>query len=243
LAARVNGVDITTQEVEDFNMAVSEKRGFKMKLGYATDELVTRELLAQEAVRQGKDKNLPKTELARSVFKAFSVANAFGEIDVRKEYDNIKSASPKKFEYKIRGIVVKSEADARVIISGMDAGKTFSSFVFQSIDENSKKDDGVMGWFELRDIDVAYQIAVESLKPGTYYKKPVITNYGYSVIKLEDMREIGFPEYATVRESLVNRMGEERREKLMKPLRESAKIERFPGYEPVDVIELSNIRK
>ena len=240
VAAKVNGVDITVQEVEDFNAAIAEKRGFKLKTGYATDELITRELLAQEAVRQGKDKNLDKAELARLAFKEFASTNGFGESDVRREYEKIKTAEPKKIEYKIRGIVVKNEADAKSIIASLDVGKTFSSFVFQSIDENSKKEDGDMGWFELHNIDPAYAAAVVSLKPGSHYKKPVATSYGYSVIKLVDTRDVGFPEYSEMRESLVNRIGMERREKLLRPLRENAKIERFPGYESIKNIELSN---
>lgn len=243
LAAKVNGVEITGQEVEEFNNSVAEKRGFKLKTGYATDELVTRELLAQEAIRHGKDKSLSKIELARVVFKEFAAANQFTEADVRKEYDKIKSEVPKKMEYKIRGIVVKNEADAKAIIAGLDAGKPFSSFVPQSIDENSKKDDGVMGWFELSDIDMSYRIALENLKPGMYYKRPVGTNYGYSVVKLDDVRDVGFPEYSELREGLTNKMSEERREKLLKPLRDNAKIERFPGYEPVKVIDISNLGK
>lgn len=243
LAAKVNGVEITAQEVEDFNSAIAEKSGYKLKTGYATDQLVTRELLAQEGIRQGKDKALGRTELARQVFKEFAAANMYGESDVRKEYDSIKAAAPKKTEYKIRGIVVKTEPEAKAIIDGLNAGKPFSSFVSQSIDENSKRDDGVMGWFELRDIDTSYRIALENLKVGKYYKNPVGTNAGYAVVKLDDMRDVGFPEYSELRESLAKRMGEERREKLLKPLRENAKIERFPGYEPVEVIDLRNFGK
>ena len=241
LAAKVNGVEITAQEVEEFNAALAEKRGFKLKTGYATDELITRELLAQEAVRQGKDKNLDKAELARLLFKDFATTNGFGESDVRKEYEKMKSAEPKKTEYKIRGIVVKTEADAKTIIMGLDAGKPFSSFVGQSIDENSKKEGGDMGWFELHNIDASYGAAVASLKPGNYYKKPVVTSYGYSVIKLDDTRDVGFPEYSEMREALVTRMSTERREKLLKPLRDNAKIERFVGYEPVKTIDLTSM--
>lgn len=241
LAAKVNGVDITAQEVDEFNATIEEKRGFKLKAGYAADELITRELLAQEAVRQGKDKNLDKTELARLVFKDFAATNGFGESDVRKEYEKMKSAEPKKTEYKIRGIVVKTEADAKTILAGLDAGKPFSSFVGQSIDENSKRDGGHMGWFELHNIDASYGAAVASLKPGNYYKKPVVTSYGYSVIKLDDTRDVGFPEYSEMRELLITRMSTERREKLLKPLRDNARIERFAGYEPVKTIDLSSV--
>lgn len=232
-AAKVNGVEISAQEVEDFNAAVEEQRGFKLKPSVAADQLINRELLAQEAIRQGKDKNLDKIELARQVFKEFGDANTLSETDVRKEYDSLTAGMPKKTEYRLRGIVVESEAQAQSIIAGLDAGQPFSSFVSQSIDPHSKKDGGEMGWFIMSDIDRAYQIALQNLKPGSYHKKPVVTSAGYSVVKLEELREVGLPEYSKVREDLINKLNEARREKLMKPLRDSANIERSPDYESV----------
>ena len=243
LAARVNGVDITAQDVENYNALLEAKRGMRLKLGSATDELISRELLAQEGLRQGKDKKLDKTELARQVYKEFAANNRFGESDVRKEYERLKADEPKKSEYKISGIVVKTEAEAKTIITGLDAGKPFSSFVSQSIDRNSRKDGGSMGWFELHNIDSAYQIAVQNLKPGTYAPNPVGTSYGYSVVRLDDVRDVGFPEYSEVRDLLIKRFSEELDEKLFKPLRDSAKIERFPGYEPVKTIDATDLMK
>lgn len=243
LAAKVNGVGITVQEVESFNNLVAEKRGFKLKPGAAVDELITRELLAQEAVRQGKDKTLDKLELARLVFKEYAEANAFGESDVKKEYERIKADAPKKTEYKVRAIVVKTEEEATAIIAGLNAGKPFSSFVSKSIDENSKNDNGNMGWFELHDLDPAFAGALLKLKPGTYQKTPVRSGFGVSVVQLDEVREGGFPEYSEVREQLIAKIRDERRDGLIKPLREKAKIERFSGYEAPKVIDLNNLNK
>lgn len=240
LAAKVNGVGITVQEVEAFNNLVYEKRGMRLKTSLAVDELITRELLAQEGIRQGKDKSLDKLELARQVFKEYAEANAFGESDVRKEYERIKADTPKKTEYKVRAIVVKTEEEALAIIAGLNEGKTFSSFVPKSIDENSKKDDGYMGWFELHDLDPAFAGALLRLKPGTYQKTPVSSGFGFSVLQLAEVREGGFPEYSEVREQLISKIREERRDGLIKPLREKASIERFPGYEAIKRIDLSN---
>ena len=236
LAAKVNGVGITVQEVEAFNNLVAEKRGFKLKPSAAADELITRELLAQEAIRQGKDKNLDKLELARLVFKEYAQANAFGEDDVRKEYDRIKADAPKKPEYKVRAIVVKTEDEAAAIIAGLNAGKPFSSFVAKSIDENSKNDNGNMGWLELHALDPAFAGALMKLKPGAYQKTPVRLGAGFSVVQLDEVREDGFPEYSEVREQLIAKIREELRDGLIKPLRDKAKIERFSGYEAPKVV-------
>lgn len=236
-AAKVNGVGITVQEVGAFNSLVAEKRGFKLKPGAATDELITRELLAQEGVRQGKDKNLDKTELARQVFKEYVEANAFGESDVKKEYERIKAEAPKKTEYKIRAIVVKTEDEATAILAGLNAGKPFSSFVSRSIDETSRNDNGNMGWFELHDLDPSFAAALVRLKPGTYQKTPVHLGLGYCVLLLDDVREGGFPEYSEVREQLIAKIRDERRNGLIQPLRDKANIERFAGYEAVKTID------
>lgn len=149
LVARVNGVAITVQELDDFNRVVYETHGFPLKTSVAGDQLITRELLVQEGIRRGKDKSLDKDELAQEVFSDYAKEHAFDEDDVRLEYERHKAKATKKTEYKIRAIVVKTEQEALTIIEGLNAGKPLSLYISQSIDENSKRDGGNTGWLDL----------------------------------------------------------------------------------------------
>ncbi|UUZ50259.1 hypothetical protein LP420_10045 [Massilia sp. B-10] len=57
IAAKVNNVVITGQEVDEYIQASAESRGFRIKPGEATVQLIGLELLAQEAIRGGKDRS------------------------------------------------------------------------------------------------------------------------------------------------------------------------------------------
>ena len=231
LVARVNGVAITVQDLDELNRFAYETYGLKLKTGVAVDQLIARELLAQEGIRRGKNQSLDKGELAQEVFSDYAKEHAFDENDVRREYEQRKAKAPKKTEYKIRAIVVKKEQDALTIIDGLNAGKPLSLYIAQSIDENSKKDGGDMGWLDLDELDPPFAGAVLSLKPGMYQKTPVRSSFGFAVVQLDDIREDSFPAYVDVRESLIATMRKERQETIMKSLSEKANIERFPGYE------------
>lgn len=239
LAAKVNGVEITAEQVEALSTYGAKQTGFKLKPGYATEQLIYRELLAQEAIRKGADKNADRGELASATYQAYAAAHPLGEEDLKKEYARLKAEAPRKMEYLVSFILVKTDAEAKAIIAGLDAGKPFSSFVARSIDENSKREGGSLGWTDPASLSRSYAYAIPQLKAGAHSKAPLVESFGYGVIKVEDTRQESFPAYAELRDGLMEQVKTRWQEGLFKPLRDKATIEVFEGYEN-KVIDLRN---
>lgn len=230
LAAKVNNVVITAQEVDEYRQAMAGRTGFMMKPGEATVELIGLELIAQEAIRGGKDRSAGRQALANSIIKEFLAANPLTDEDVRREYERAKAAHPKETEYKLRAIVVKTDAEARRILAGLAAGKPFASFVHQSIDENAKRDGGAMDWMKPGDMSGSLSYALRDMKAGDLRSEPLQESYGFVVLKLDDVRDNPFPQYAEMRQHIAESLVRQRNERLLKPLAAKATIQQFEGF-------------
>lgn len=235
LAARVNKVDITAQEVVDYSRAAAGPDGFLLKPGEATVQLIGLELLAQEAIRKGKDRSAGREALAMGLVKEFMAVNPLSEADVQREYARVKAGQPKATEYKLRLIVVKTEAEAKAILAGLAAGKPFASFVPQSIDENSRRDGGAVDWMKAEEMSVPFRIALRDVKAAGLVKEPLRESYGFVVLQVEDMRDNAFPPYADMRDQLAQSLLRQRNDRLLKPLAEKATIQQFEGYAPTTI--------
>ena len=67
--------------------------------------------------------------------------------------------------------------------------------------------------------------AVTSLPKGTYTKTPVKTDFGYHVIKVEDVRPLKVPAFAELKDRFRSRAQQEQIQKMVQDLRSKAKIE------------------
>lgn len=226
--AKVNGVVITQEDAEALQQRAATRSGFKLKESVVTDQLIMQELLAQEGLRQGMDKNIPKADVALKVYTDFMKANPLGDSDVVARYEKEKQAAQENAEkeYRFRHILVKTEDKAKAIIDDLQAGKSFSSLVVQSVDTQSAKEDGRVDWMRLDAMDLSYAIMIKTLKQGEYTKRPIRINDYYSVVILDEIRSVGFPELNEVGSDIAKLLVKERLERLMKPLEEKAIIER-----------------
>lgn len=226
--AKVNGVVITQEDAEALQQRAATRSGFKLRESVVTDQLIMQELLAQEGLRQGMDKNIPKADVALKVYTDFMKANPLGDSDVVARYEKEKQAAQENAEkeYRFRHILVKTEDKAKAIIDDLQAGKSFSSLVAQSVDTQSAKEDGRVDWMRPDAMDLSYAIMIKTLKQGEYTKRPIRINDYYSVVILDEVRSVGFPELNEVGSDIAKLLVKERLERLMKPLEEKAIIER-----------------
>ncbi len=118
------------------------------------EELVRREVLAQEAQKQGIDKKPEvqgQLDLARQGVLVGAYLNDYvrthpiSDEAVKKEFEVIKNALGDK-EYKARHVLVENEADAKAIIEKLGKGEKFEDLAKQSKDPGSKDRGGDLGW-------------------------------------------------------------------------------------------------
>lgn len=199
------------------------------------DQLVTAEVLRQEAVRKGLDKapeviaelqNMQAMTLANRLVKEYQRTTPVSDSDIKAEYDQLKAATPAKKSYHAQHILVASEAQANAILSALRKGKSFDQLAREkSIDTGSKASGGDLGWADASNFVGPFGEALTKLSKGQISAKPVQTQYGWHIIKLDDVRTETFPPLANLRPQLAQRILSQRLDRYISELKAKAKIQ------------------
>jgi peptidyl-prolyl cis-trans isomerase C len=198
------------------------------------DELINREVLAQAAARRGLDKDpdvaaqmdmARQAVLVRALFEREMKANPITDEQLQKQYETFK-ASMGTNEYKVRHILVDKEDDAKAIIAELNKGGDFAKLAKEkSKDPGSKDNGGDLDWGPSARYVKPFADAVTSLQKGQTTTAPVKTDFGYHVIRLDDVRPLQVPPFAEMREQFKQRAQQQAIQKVVMDLRSKAKIE------------------
>ncbi len=198
------------------------------------EELVRREILAQEAQKKGFDKKPEvqgQMELARqgvligAYLNNYVRSHPITDEAVKKEYDAIRTALGDK-EYKTRHILVEKEDDAKAIIEKLKKGEKFEDLAKQSSkDPGSKDRGGDLGWATPGSYVKAFSDAMVKLEKGKFTEAPVKSDFGYHVIMLDDIRELKAPALEEVKGQITQRLQQKMVEQHIAEIRSKAKVE------------------
>lgn len=234
-AATVNGKSIPSEQAD---VMLNEQRAQgapdNQQLRDAVrEELIRREVLAQEAAKKGLDKKADvqaqmdlarQAVLLRAYMQDFVKNNPVTDADLKKEYDTIKGQMGAK-EYKPRHILLESEEAAKAVIAKLRAGEKFEELAKQSKDPGSKDSGGDLGWSNPGMFVKPFSEAMVKLEKGQYSATPVKSDFGYHVIQLDDVRDLKAPEFASVKAQLEQRLQQQKIEKHIMDLRGKAKVQ------------------
>ncbi len=198
------------------------------------EELINRELLAQEAQRTGVGKR-PEVQTQVDFARQEILVNAYitdwvrthpiSDADIRKEYDRVKGQAGDK-EYRARHILVETEEQANSLIAELRKGGKFEELASKSSkDPGSAQRGGDLDWAVPSTYDPQFSSAMVKLEKGKYTEQPVRTRFGYHVIQLDDVRAISFPALNEARPRIQQSLVQSRLEELVKSLRSKAKIQ------------------
>lgn len=197
------------------------------------DELITREVLMQEAGKRGigdKPDVKNQIELARqsiviqALHQDYVQKNPVKESDMKAEYDRFKAETGDK-EYFARHILVDSEDEAKAIIAKLKGGAKFEELAKQSKDVGSAANGGALDWASPRTYVKPFGDALAQLKPGEITQTPVKSEFGFHVIKLEDVRATEFPTFEQVKPQLQNMLQQRKLAEFHEELRKKAKVQ------------------
>lgn len=234
-AAIVNGVVIPQSRVEmDIKGAESQGRADSPELRQAIrDDLINREVIAQAAVKEGLDKT-PSVIDQMAIAKQTVLVSAFIQDNLKKnpitteqlkkEYDNYKAQLGDK-EYNVSHILVKTQAEAKEIIAKLDKKVKFEKLSKESLDAGSAAHGGSLGWTVPKSLVEPFANALLNLKKGEYTKEPVQTQFGWHVIKLDDVRPLKAPTFEEMKPKLEQHLQQQAIQKTVADLRAAAKIE------------------
>jgi len=197
------------------------------------DQLIAWELVVQEADRKGLSKSADvrsQIDLARQqiVFQAYLQdyvkTHPIKDEALHAEYNRAKAQRGDK-EYKARHILVEKDTDAKTIIEQLKKGAKFEDLAKQSKDIGSKDKGGELDWQPAATYVKPFGDALAKLEKGKTTESPVQTQFGYHVIRLDDVRAAQFPEFDAVKQQITNMLQNQEVERLVKDLRAKAKIE------------------
>ncbi len=236
--AKVNGVSIPQSRLELLLKAntgagkgATDTPEVRSRLREA---LITREVMAQEALKKGLDKNaevatqldLQRQEvLVNAYVQDYFKSNPVSEDALKKEYERLKSQLGEK-EYKAHHILVKTEDEAKQVIAQIKKGGSFEKLAAEkSEDQGSKARGGDLDWSAPGRYVKPFSDALIKLKKGQMTDTPVQSQFGWHVIKLDDERPFKSPTYEELKPNLQQRMQQQTLDKALVDLRAKAKIE------------------
>jgi peptidyl-prolyl cis-trans isomerase C len=234
--AKVNGVAVPASRMEML-MQQQRSRGApdnEQTRQMLRDELVNREIVAQEAQRAGfakKPEVQTQLELARqeimvgAYLRDWVQKHPVSDDDVQKEYDRAKSQTGDK-EYRARHILVDTEDEAKTLIGQLKKGSSFAELAQKnSKDPGSKDRGGDLDWNVPAAFDKTFSDAMVGLEKGKYTDAPVHTRFGYHIIQLDDVRQTKFPALTEVKPRIQQQITQQKIEELVRGLRAKAKVE------------------
>ncbi len=197
------------------------------------EELINREILIQEADKRGLT-NTPdvknQIEIARqsiairALVQDYLKKNPVSDADIQAEYDKFKAQAGDK-EYHARHILVDKEDEAKAIITKLKGGAKFEELAKQSKDPGSAGNGGDLDWASPSSFVKPFSDAMVALQKGQITETPVKTQYGYHVIKLEDVRAAKLPTLEEVKPQIAESLQQKKLQAFQEDLRKKAKIQ------------------
>ena len=164
-------------------------------------DLVGREVLMQEAEKQGFSKNDTVKQQIENARQAiiinalvgdFVKKNPVKDADIKAEYDRFVAQSGDK-EYHVRHILLATEAEAKDVIAKLKGGAKFEDLAKTSKDTGSAANGGDLDWAAPSSSPKVFSDAFVALQKGQVTQTPVQTPNGFHVIKLDDTRAAKLP--------------------------------------------------
>lgn len=235
-AAIVNSQPIPKEKLDHFvQMLIAQGQQDTPQLrAAARDELIARELFAQEAVRrkldQGKEVQAQLADARQMIMIRAAIGHYLKEHpvtdeEIQTEYQRVAAQAGGGKEYRARHILVETEEEADGIIAQLKKGAKFEELAKQSKDTGSAQAGGDLDWNTPESFVPEFSEAMVALDKGKYTEKPVKSQFGYHIIRLDDVREVQPPPLDEVRPQIQQKLERDRVQQLQQDLRAKAKIE------------------
>jgi peptidyl-prolyl cis-trans isomerase C len=196
-------------------------------------DLIVREVMMQEALKQGYDKNTAvkqQLENARQAIVINALArdyltkNPVKDAEIKAEYDRFKAQAGDK-EYHVRHILVGSEAEAKAIIAKLKGGAKFEELAKSSKDQGTAANGGDLDWATPSSFPKEFSDAFVKLQKGAITDTPVQTPNGFHVIKLDDVRPAKLPSLDEVKPQIAEALQQRKLQAYQDEMVKKAKVQ------------------
>lgn len=197
------------------------------------DELIGREVLAQEAQRLGLDKQpqaqlqmtlLRQNHLVELLLRDRLAKNPISDEALRADYDRQIKSLGDVSQYRISHIVLSSEADAREVLARAKKGESFDKLAREKSIDASKSEGGSLGWLLPNQVMAAISNVMVNLDQGAVAAAPIQTPAGWHVLKVDEKRPFKAPSLEQSKDQIRQGLQQQQNTEFARKLREAAKI-------------------
>jgi peptidyl-prolyl cis-trans isomerase C len=234
--AIVNGKPVPSSRVEALKQQV-ERSGRPVTpeiLAQIKEELIAREIFMQEARKRGLETSedyKAQIELARQsllireLFASFQKKNPVTDAEIKSEYDKFVAANGGK-EYRARHILVEKEDEAKSLIADIKKGAKFEDLAKKaSKDPGSGANGGDLDWANAASYVPEFSNAMIKLEKGQMTDAPVKSQFGFHIIRVDDVREAQLPKLEEVKPQITQQLTQSKLAKFQDDLRAKAKVQ------------------
>jgi len=241
--ATVNGAKITSEDFDrevktlpEYIQAMASTPQGKQEM---IDTLVMRELILQQASKDGIDKSKDVEEKLAELKKRIIVDtylkkkveadSKISDEELKKFYEQHLDKFKAGEQIRASHILVKTEPEAQAILEQLKKGANFEELAkTKSVDSSAAKG-GDLGWFGKGNMVPAFEKAVFSLNKEGQISGIVKTDFGYHIIKFVGKRPAGTRTFDEVKDQIKTAIMPQKQQqvfmKLKEDLKKGAKIE------------------
>ncbi len=196
------------------------------------DTMIIRELILQQASKDGLDKSPEVEEKLQDLRKRLVVESflkkkveaesQLSDADLQKFYDQNKDKFKAPEQLKASHILVKSEAEAKDILAKIKAGGNFEELAKKNSSDSSAAKGGDLGWFGKGAMVPPFEKAVSALKEGQV-SEVVKTDFGFHIIKLTGKRDAGIRPLEEVKDQIKGAIMPQKQQEVFQKIKEELK--------------------
>lgn len=196
-------------------------------------DLIAREVLMQEAVKQGFDKqpevrmaldNARQTIIVNQLARDYIAKNPVSDAEIKAEYDKVKAQSGDK-EYHVRHILLATEDEAKAVITKLKGGAKFEDLAKQSKDTGTANSGGDLDWAPPSQFPPEFAAGFTKLQKGAITDVPVKTQAGFHVIKVDDTRPLTLPSLEQVKPQIAENLTQQKLQAYQEQMVKKAKVQ------------------
>lgn len=238
VVAIVNGFEIHLSDVQQARRQLppqAQQYPLTTVYSFLLKNLVDTRLTAAAARKEGLDK---KDEIVKQVrqieaqilhqaYLAGRVSKAVTEEALKASYETYLKTNAVGEEVHARHILVQTRQQALEVIGRLNKGEDFAKLAKSVSTGPSGKSGGDLGYFTADRMVPPFSQAAFATRPGSFTEKPVKTQFGWHIIKVEDKRSKKPKSFEVVRGQLRQTISKDLADAIVAELRKGAEVQTF----------------
>jgi len=208
-----------------------------------TEQLINETALYERALADGLDESkemvnrlaaIRRSALAEA-YLAKQLDSRVSEESLRARYDEITGDFEGAREVNARHILVETEEEAAALVEQLEDGEDFATLAAEKSTGPSGPNGGSLGWFSKEAMVAPFAEAAFAMEKGAV-SAPVQTQFGWHVIKVEDIRTQAPPPYEALAPQLRQQASQGMAQEIIAEIRAEADVTETEDLPPAFLV-------